>query len=608
MVGVLRWGLRLSFHSNVSLSATPCLQSASACPERTNTLLQISQTLLEKGAVERVRDLHSAGFYSRLFFVPKKNGGVRPIIDLSVLNLSLVIPRFKMETIHSIRKSLRLGHWTYSVDLQDAYFHIPIHPSSRRFLRFQVQDQVFQFKALPFGLSSAPLAFTMVVQQVKRFLHQHHRDLFQYLDDWLGQAPSKERATLEAEFLVNLCQHLGLLVNREKSELVPNQRFTFLGAEFDLILGLVRPSQANYSTLVSLIQSFLGSQAPSAHSWQQILGSLCAQEKFVQFGRLHMRSTQWQLADHWNQLSDSPDAPVPISPLVRSDLHWWLQSADRCRGVPLSPPDPTVRIFTDASTQGWGAHCQGDTYQGKWSAEESLLHINLLEMRAVRLTLERIRPAPNVYVLVATDNSTVVAYINKEGGTRSRPLWEETRSLFAIVLQGSFFLRARHIPGRLNVIADQLSRDGQILPTEWSLNQEIADMLFSRWGRPHIDLFATKFNHKCPLFVSPVPDPEAMDVDALSLKWDNLEVYAYPPPSILTQVLAKAKRSPNLRMILIAPHRETMAWFPTLCELKKEGPVKLPTTRTMLRQPRTNVFHQEPETLDLHAWLLVGPP
>ena len=558
VVGVLRWGLRLSFHTNLSLSQVPCLQSASACPVRTSTLLEICQSLLEKGAVERVRDFSSAGFYSRLFFVPKKSGGIRPIIDLSTLNLSLVIPRFKMETIHSIRRSLRRDSWTYSVDLQDAYFHIPIHPSSRRFLRFQVQDQVFQFKALPFGLSSAPWAFTMVVQQVKRFLHLQQRDLFQYLDDWLGQAPTQDRAALEAAFLLNLCQHLGLLVNREKSDLVPSQIFTFLGAEFDLVLGIIRPSRANYATLVSLIQSFLASPSPSAHFWQRLLGSLCAQEKFVQYGRLRMRSAQWQLADHWNQLADPPEARIPITPLVRSDLHWWLQTEERLRGVPLTPPDPTLRIFTDASTQGWGAHCQGDTFQGRWTRDETQLHINLLEMRAVRLALEHIHPAPSTQVLVATDNSTVVAYINKQGGTRSRPLWEETRLLFATVIQGSFFLRARHIPGRLNVIADQLSRDGQILPTEWSLNQELADMLFAKWGRPHLDLFATKFNNKCPLFVSPVPDPEAMDVDALSLQWDNLDVYAYPPPSILTQVLSKVKRSSNLRMILVAPLKETM--------------------------------------------------
>ena len=83
-------------------------------------------------------DPSSPGFYSRLFFVPKKSGGHRPIIDLSILNRFLIIPKFKMESVHSIRAALDQGSFVFSLDLSDAYFHIPIHPRSRKFLRFMV--------------------------------------------------------------------------------------------------------------------------------------------------------------------------------------------------------------------------------------------------------------------------------------------------------------------------------------------------------------------------------------------------------------------------------------------------------------------------------------
>ena len=68
-------------------------------------------------------------------------------------------------------------------------------------------------------------------------------------------------------------------------------------------------------------------------------------------------------------------------------------------------------------------------------------------------------------------------------------------------------LKARHILGRLNVIADKLSTLGQTIQTEWSLLLEVIQTICSRWHRPQIDLFATRFNSKFPLFVSPVPDP-----------------------------------------------------------------------------------------------------
>ena len=68
-----------------------------------------------------------------------------------------------------------------------------------------------------------------------------------------------------------------------------------------------------------------------------------------------------------------------------------------------------------------------------------------------------------------------------------------------------------------SVVADKLSKVGQTIQTEWSLLQEVFQTICSRWHRPQIDRFATRFNNKLPLFVSPVPDSLATAVDALSL-------------------------------------------------------------------------------------------
>ena len=93
------------------------------------------------------------------------------------------------------------------------------------------------------------------------------------------------------------------------------------------------------------------------------------------------------------------------------------------------------------------------------------------------------------------------------------------------------------IPGWLNVVADKLSRLGQTIQTEWSLLPEVFQTKCSRWHRPQIDLFATRFNNKLPLFVSPVPDTLATAVDAVSLPWEDLDIYAFPPAAILGKVV-----------------------------------------------------------------------
>ena len=164
-------------------------------------------------------------------------------------------------------------------------------------------------------------------------------------------------------------------------------------------------------------------------------------------------------------------------------------------------------------------------------------------------------------VLIATDNTTVVSYINKEGGMRSGSLCALLWRLLSWCHPRGIVLRARHIPGRLNVIADKLSRHIQMIQTEWSLSQPVFNHLCSSWGRPQLDLFATRFNHKFPKFVSPVLDPTAWAVDALSLPWENLDVYAFPPVSLFNQVVSKVMDQGCLRMILIAPGWPNMPWF-----------------------------------------------
>ncbi len=117
--------------------------------------------LLVKGAIEVVPPAQSeSGFYSRYFLVPKKDGGLRPILELRLLNHALTKRLFWMITLKQILSQIRPGDWFMSLDLKDAYFHIQVAPHHRRFLRFSFEGVAYQYKVLPFGLSLAPRTFT----------------------------------------------------------------------------------------------------------------------------------------------------------------------------------------------------------------------------------------------------------------------------------------------------------------------------------------------------------------------------------------------------------------------------------------------------------------
>ena len=155
VVSVLSRGYRLRFLSPPPLTTYPPSLGSFNSPKR-EIRQSLVQDLLVKGAVEHIRDLTSPGFYSLLFLVPKTSGEFRPVIDLSCLNRFLDIPTFRMETAERIRACLRPDFWVTSLDLQDAYFHIPVHPAYRKYLRFQIEKEFFQFCALPFGIATAP--------------------------------------------------------------------------------------------------------------------------------------------------------------------------------------------------------------------------------------------------------------------------------------------------------------------------------------------------------------------------------------------------------------------------------------------------------------------
>jgi hypothetical protein len=163
----------------------------------------------------------------------------------------------------------------------------------------------------------------------------------------------------------------------------------------------------------------------------------------------------------------------------------------------------------------------------------------------------------------------------------------------------------RHIPGRLNVLADSLSRSLAPDNTEWELHQAVFQSIVLHWGNPNIDLFATSLNFKVTTFVSPVPDPRAFAVDAMSLSWEGVFAYAFPLFIFLAPVLHKITGE-KCRIIDIAPAWPKQAWFANLLRLSCARPLVLPLKQNLLSQFKGGLIHLSPERLHLHAWFLSG--
>ena len=144
------------------------------------------------------------------------------------------------------QNSLIPGEWVSSIGLSDTYLDIPIHPHSRKYLKFCHRFKVFQFSSLPFGLSTAPQVFTMIVKEVKHTTLSRGLRLHQYLDNWLIRSQSREEALVNTQAVVDLTQPLGWIINQEKSKLNPTQVFSLVGYEYHRDSALVKTTQERW--------------------------------------------------------------------------------------------------------------------------------------------------------------------------------------------------------------------------------------------------------------------------------------------------------------------------------------------------------------------------
>ena len=608
---ILKEGYRITF-----LHGPPRFNGVRSTPlvgRYTEVLLQEVQSLLDKRAVELVPEgcVHQ-GYYSTYFLVPKKTGDLRPILNLKAFNKKTLIPSFKMESLNNIIQSINLGDWLASVDLKDAYLHVPIHPDHRKFLRFSIDGVKFQWKVLPFGISTAPRVFTKVLSPVIAALRLRGVHIHPYLDDLLIRAGSFHQLQEAVHTTLELLQTAGFVVNLKKSDLTPCQDLVFIGGRFRTDSGMVFLPEDRITALVKLVSLFKVGKYFTLRLWLRLLGVMAAAIQVVKLARLYMRPFQFHIIPHWTQ-PPPLDKKVIVPFHLQEFLSWWSNPDNLRSGIPLSPPDFVHVITTDASGDGWGGVLDGvHTVSGCWKPHQKVWHINRLEMLAVFLTLKHFcHTLTNKVVLVRTDNSTTCHYINKLGGTKSKELCYQLWELVHWCLDKHIQLRAVHVPGLLNQMADALSRNQEVSISEvqldqreWSLNSQVVEQLFQRLGTPSLDLFASRTNYKLPLWYSWAKEPAALAWNAFSQKWDSF-AYAFPPHSILRRVIHKIKQDKAL-VILIAPFWPHSPWISDLLEMLVDLPIRLPVRQDLLLQEGT--YHDNPQFWKLTAWKVSGNP
>ncbi|KAI2645311.1 Transposon Ty3-G Gag-Pol polyprotein [Labeo rohita] len=459
-------------------------------PEQGLVMEQEVVSLLRKEAIEVVppHDRES-GFYSRYFIVPKKDGGLRPILDLRVLNRSVMKLKFRMLTLKQVVSQIRSEDWFVTIDLKDAYFHVSILPQHRKFLRFAFRGEAYQYRVLPFGLALSPRTFTKCVDAALAPLRLQGIRILNYIDDWLILAQSEQLAAQHRDVVLAHMKELGLRLNAKKKN-----HLSRCGMGFDHDAGTV----VSCSDRVDPRCSQESQSRPVTHC--QAVSTTAGSD-----GGCVQRDTFWPAVHETPTVVAQNQGVLPRgNPLRMIKVTWQcLRALDMWRnpwflsqGPVLGAPCRRVTLATDASLTGWGAVMSGHTARGLWRGHQLTWHINCLEMLAVFQALKHFLPdLRDRHVLVRTDNTAVVSYINS---LRSRPLYKLAHQILVWSRGKLLSLRAVYLPGYLNVGADILSRQGP-RPGEWMLHPEVVKQIWRVFGPAQVDLFATRENTQCPL-------------------------------------------------------------------------------------------------------------
>ena len=297
---------------------------------------------------------------SHLFTVPKTSdtGGERVVIDLSCLNLHINCPTFKMYTVSKLRNSIPKGAHFTSIDLSDAFHHIPIHTRFQKYLAFTHEGKLFFFQAMPFGINIGPRIFSLIATEAVKYLHNLGISASVYIDDWLLWNKSPGALTLQTLTTVNFLQRLGFTLNLKKSLLEPSPTITYLGISWSGTNHTLLPSSKALEKVRAMALEFLQLPSLSLKKYQRLLGSINFVAPYIRYGPLHLRQI----------ILTSPNFKVrnsqPPSQLFLHHLRWWTQTQNLVAPVPMSIPPPNLTIWTDASKTGWGGgifsgiHCQ----------------------------------------------------------------------------------------------------------------------------------------------------------------------------------------------------------------------------------------------------------
>ncbi|KAK3267043.1 hypothetical protein CYMTET_24372 [Cymbomonas tetramitiformis] len=529
-----------------------------------------------------------------------------------------------METLKKLRRLAKPGDWCFSFDLQDGFHALGIHPDFQWFMQFDLQGDLLQCSAMPFGWSDAPRVFCKFVRvmvealrspqaaedrrEIKRLRdgsairqrwsvrrrtggaggnanrHSGMRVL-PYMDDFLVLVDSQREGFLRREKVQLVLHRLGLRRNEKKGQWEPTQVVEHLGLEVDLKLGQFRVTERRVHKIHTKAKEILCDAARNrrwipARRLASFTGLCQSVYLAVPAARLYLRELYFVLAE-----KRSWGAKVKISRAARGDLEWWsrLPVMSRWNGRKIWRSPTRAKVHTDSSMTAWGGVLNLKfPARGFWPDEMRNWHITHLELEAVYKTVQAfLQELEGKVVRLYCDSQAVVAMLSHVT-SRNPDLMRRMRRLWLLLDLQDIELQACYIRSEANVWANNLSRCEDL--DDWRLNRDWFVWANKQWGPCTVDRFASEISAQLSRYYAAWKDPKCEGVDSLTYDWRGENNWVNPPWALLDEVAHKLLEE-GAAATVVAPYWPGQSWFRELEALATEV-VIMPRRRDLFTPSR----------------------
>ena len=365
-----------------------------------------------------------------------------------------------VERVARAAQQLGKGALLAKLDIKSAYRLVPVHPQDHDLLAIEWHGAYYVDGALPFGLRSAPKIFTAIADALQWVMLQRGVTMVDlYLDDFVTMGPpGMDTCRVNLDRILAVCSDLGVPLAMEMLE-GPSQCMTFLGIEIDTACGQLRLPAEKLARLKALLAQWATRRSCQRRHLESLVGTLQHACQVVRPGRAFLR----RIID----LLRIPSATkghhhIRLNCEFRADLQWWATLAEHWNGVAIfpCPSEPVVRVTSDASgSWGCGAWSDSRWFQLEWSASARGHHISFKELFAGLVSCAVWGRSWNgCRIRWWCDNQAAVHAVNRRS-CRDKGMMRLVRCLFFLEAWFRFELVATHLPGRENMLADDLSRN-----------------------------------------------------------------------------------------------------------------------------------------------------